>query len=138
MRDAGCDSAPQCAAMDVRKSLTPRRSHAQRNAMLMCVNARRRARGQHGPIVQCPVRRGEFDMNGETTSAWIFGVLMAVLGAIGLVMADAARDSEILVFGVSLAAFSVAFNVGLVRRRLTRPVVLAVAPVTGPGAAPHG
>jgi hypothetical protein len=138
MRDAGLDSAPQCAAMEVRKSLTPQKSHAAGTAMLMCVNARHPARGQHGPIVQCPVRRGEFDMNGETASAWIFGVLMAVLCGIGLVMAEAARDSEILVFGISLAAFSAVFNVGLVRRRLMRPAPAVVATATVAEAVTHG
>jgi len=76
-------------------------------------------------------------MNGETASAWIFGVLMAVLCAIGLVMADAARDTEILVFGASLAAFSAAFNVGLLRRRFARPVPASV-PAAGAEAVTHG
>lgn len=56
-------------------------------------------------------------MNGETSSAWIFGGLMALLGVLGLIMAGGARDSEILVFGVSLVGFAIAFITGLLRRR---------------------
>jgi hypothetical protein len=59
-------------------------------------------------------------MSGETRSAWIFGVLMALLGVLGLIMAGGARDSEILVFGVSLVGFSIAFIAGLLRRRPAR------------------
>jgi hypothetical protein len=57
-------------------------------------------------------------MDGETTSEWIFGLLMALLGVLGLIMAGGARDTEILVFGVSLAGFSLAFIGGLIRRRV--------------------
>ncbi len=40
---------------------------------------------------------------------YVAGLLMAVAGLIGLFMASGARDDEIYVFGLSLAATSVAF-----------------------------
>jgi hypothetical protein len=57
-------------------------------------------------------------MNGETASDWIFGVLMALFGLIGLAMAIGARDPEIFIFGGSLVVFAVAFIAGLVRRHM--------------------
>jgi hypothetical protein len=42
-------------------------------------------------------------------SHWIMGILSALFGLIGLVMAGAARDFGILFFGLALALFSVLF-----------------------------
>jgi hypothetical protein len=66
-------------------------------------------------------------MNGETASDWIFGILMAVSGLIGLVMAAGARDPEIFIFGGSLAVFAVAFIAGLRRRHTAAMVAAPVA-----------
>lgn len=53
----------------------------------------------------------------ETASDVVVGVLVAVFGLIGLILAIGARDVEILIFGFSLAAFAVAFDVSLLRGR---------------------
>ena len=45
----------------------------------------------------------------------VVGVLVAVLGLIGLVMASGAVDDEIYVFGLSLAGFAAVFLFGLIR-----------------------
>ena len=44
------------------------------------------------------------------------GAMMAVFGVIGLILAGGARDSEMLIFGASLAGFAVLFDAGLVKR----------------------
>jgi hypothetical protein len=44
------------------------------------------------------------------------GILVAVLGFCGLILAAGATDNEIYVFGLSLAGFSALFGVGLMRR----------------------
>lgn len=46
----------------------------------------------------------------------IVGALVTVFGLIGLVLASGATDSEIYVFGLSLAGFAAVFVVGLIRR----------------------
>ncbi len=64
--------------------------------------------------------------DGPTGDAWgeyVAGLLMAVAGLIGLFMASAAHDDEIYVFGLTLAAMSVAF----VFRQLKRHYDLADA-----------
>jgi hypothetical protein len=45
----------------------------------------------------------------------LVGVLVAVLGLIGLVLASGALDDEMYVFGLSLAGFAVLFDFGLVK-----------------------
>jgi hypothetical protein len=50
----------------------------------------------------------------------LVGLLVAVLGLVGLVMASGAMDNEIYIFGLSLAGFAVLFEVGLVRRHFDR------------------
>ena len=56
----------------------------------------------------------------EQTSALVVGLLVFVLGLVGLVMASGALDDAMYVFGVSLAAFAVVFDIGLVRRHFDR------------------
>ncbi len=46
----------------------------------------------------------------------VVGAMMGLFGLLGLVMAAKAKDAEIYLFGMSLAAFGVAFIFGLVRR----------------------
>jgi hypothetical protein len=45
----------------------------------------------------------------------IVGTMMAVLGLVGLLMASRALDSEIYIFGLSLALFAAVFDFGLIR-----------------------
>ena len=52
----------------------------------------------------------------ESVGDWLTGIMMAVFGFVGLFMAAGARDIEIHVFGWSLAAFSLVFIAGLVRK----------------------
>jgi len=59
-------------------------------------------------------------MNVEEPSDVIIGVLMAVFGIVGLVLAAGAMDDEMYVFGFSLFAFAVAFIFGLIRRHYDR------------------
>ena len=56
-------------------------------------------------------------MNGEESiGALVIGVLMVVFALIGLMLASHALDIEMSIFGWSLAAFSVIFLFGLIRR----------------------
>lgn len=48
------------------------------------------------------------------------GVLVALLGLVGLIMASGAMDDEIFIFGLSLFGFSVVFDFGLVRKHFDR------------------
>jgi hypothetical protein len=50
----------------------------------------------------------------------IIGVFVAVLGLIGLVLAGGALDNGIYVFGLSLFAFAVAFDWGLMLKSVRR------------------
>jgi hypothetical protein len=52
----------------------------------------------------------------ESVSDWFTGIMIAVFGLVGLLMASGARDIEIDIFGWSLAAFSLVFVAGLVRK----------------------
>jgi hypothetical protein len=47
---------------------------------------------------------------------YVVGVMMAILGLIGLFLAAGAADSEMYVFGLSLAGFAGLFIFGLVKR----------------------
>ena len=58
-------------------------------------------------------------MNVEASDI-IVGLLMAVFGIVGLVLAAGAMDDEMYVFGFSLFAFAVAFIFGLIRRYYDR------------------
>ena len=49
-------------------------------------------------------------------SYWVMGILTAVCGLAGLLMASAARDFGILYFGLALALFSVLFCWFLIKR----------------------
>jgi hypothetical protein len=50
----------------------------------------------------------------------IVGLLMAVFGLIGLILASGAMDGEMFVFGLSLFGFACVFVLGLVRRHFDR------------------
>ena len=50
----------------------------------------------------------------------IIGNFVAVLGLIGLVLAGGALDNGIYVFGLSLFAFAVAFDWGLIFKNVRR------------------
>ena len=50
----------------------------------------------------------------------IVGTMMAILGLVGLFMASRALDSEIYIFGLSLALFAVLFDFGLIRAHFDR------------------
>lgn len=56
----------------------------------------------------------------DDLSGIIVGVMVAVLGLVGLIMASGAWDSEIFLFGLSLAGFAVLFIIGLIRRHFDR------------------
>ncbi|MBC7634008.1 MAG: hypothetical protein H7251_00230 [Acetobacteraceae bacterium] len=56
----------------------------------------------------------------DDISGVIVGALVAVLGMVGLIMASGAYDNAIFIFGLSLAAFAVLFNIGLIRRHFDR------------------
>ncbi|MCX7383055.1 MAG: hypothetical protein NT133_16955 [Alphaproteobacteria bacterium] len=48
------------------------------------------------------------------------GILVLILGFIGLVLASGALDNEMYVFGLSLAGFSVVFEIGLIKAYFDR------------------
>ncbi len=56
----------------------------------------------------------------DDISGFIVGALVAVLGLVGLTMAAGAYDNGIFIFGLSLAAFAVLFDIGLIRRYFDR------------------
>ena len=56
----------------------------------------------------------------DDVSGFIVGVVMAVLGVVGLIMASGAYDNAIFIFGLSLAGFAVLFDIGLIRRHFDR------------------
>ncbi len=49
------------------------------------------------------------------TSDFVIGIMMAVFGLIGLILAAGAVDDGIYVFGLALFGFACVFNLGLVR-----------------------
>ena len=50
----------------------------------------------------------------------IVGLLMAVFGLVGLILASGAMDNEMYVFGLSLFGFTCLFVLGLLRRHFDR------------------
>lgn len=50
----------------------------------------------------------------------VVGIMMAVFGLIGLVLASGALDDEMYLFGLSLAGFAALFELGLIRRHFDR------------------
>ncbi len=52
----------------------------------------------------------------ESVSSLLVGAMVTAFGVLGLFLVAHAADSEMLVFGVSLAGFAVAFNFNLIRR----------------------
>jgi hypothetical protein len=55
-----------------------------------------------------------------TASDIIVGALVGILGLVGLFLAAGAWDDGIYMFGLSLLAFSVIFNFGLIRKHHDR------------------
>ena len=55
-------------------------------------------------------------MRGIRAADAAVGLLVAVLGLIGLIQAAGATDNEIYIFGLSLLAFAVVFDFGLLKR----------------------
>ncbi len=53
-------------------------------------------------------------------SDWIVGLMMALFGLLGLVMAANAYDDAFYLFGLSLAAFALIFDFGLVKAHFDR------------------
>ena len=49
------------------------------------------------------------------TSDFIIGIMVAIFGLIGLILAAGAVDNGIYVFGLSLLGFACLFNLGLIR-----------------------
>jgi len=49
------------------------------------------------------------------TSDFVIGIMVAIFGLIGLILAAGAVDDGIYVFGLSLFGFACLFNLGLVR-----------------------
>jgi hypothetical protein len=56
----------------------------------------------------------------------IVGLLVAVLGLAGLIMASGAWDDEMYVFGLSLFGFACLFVLGLVRRHYDKQEAVRV------------
>ncbi len=50
----------------------------------------------------------------------IVGLMMAVFGLVGLILASGAMDNEMYVFGLSLFGFACVFDFGLLRRHFDR------------------
>jgi hypothetical protein len=48
-------------------------------------------------------------------SDWIVGIMVALFGLVGLLLAANAYDDEMYLFGVCLAGFAFIFDVGLVK-----------------------
>ena len=57
---------------------------------------------------------------GIEPSDLIVGLLMAVFGLIGLILASGAMDDEMFVFGLSLFGFACVFDFGLLRRHFDK------------------
>jgi membrane protease YdiL (CAAX protease family) len=52
----------------------------------------------------------------ESVSSLLVGAMVAAFGVVGLFLVAHAADSEMLLFGVSLAGFAIAFDFNLIRR----------------------
>ncbi len=52
----------------------------------------------------------------ESFSSVVVGAMVAAFGIVGLFLVAGAADSEMFVFGISLAVFAVAFNFNLISR----------------------
>jgi hypothetical protein len=52
----------------------------------------------------------------ESVSSLLVGTMVTAFGVVGLFLVAHAADSEMLLFGISLAGFAVAFNFNLIRR----------------------
>jgi hypothetical protein len=89
---------------------------------LICVNvaAQHAAQGPILPGKPPAFRDGDRFVMHEQTGDLIVGLLVGILGLIGLFLASGALDDGIYVFGLSLAAFAVVFDIGLVKRHFDR------------------
>jgi hypothetical protein len=56
----------------------------------------------------------------NAVSDLLVGLLVAVLGLVGLVLAAGALDDEIYIFGLGLVGFAVLFDFGLVKAHFDR------------------
>jgi hypothetical protein len=56
----------------------------------------------------------------ESVSSLLVGTMVAAFGVVGLFLVAHAADSEMLLFGVSLAGFAVAFDFNLIRRHYNK------------------
>jgi hypothetical protein len=56
----------------------------------------------------------------STLSDLLVGLLVAVLGLVGLVLAAGALDDEIYIFGLALIGFAVVFDFGLLKAYFDR------------------
>ncbi len=50
----------------------------------------------------------------------VVGLLMAVLGLVGLILAAGAVDDEIYIFGLGLAGLAVLFDIGIIKAHFDR------------------
>jgi hypothetical protein len=55
-------------------------------------------------------------MQGDTTSAWVLGVIMGLLAVLGLAMASAAVDTIFYATGLALCLFGVLFVFFLIKK----------------------
>ena len=67
----------------------------------------------------------------EEVSEIVVGLLVLVLGLTGLVMASGALDNAIYIFGLSLAGFTVVFEIGLIKAHFDRKERTARGGATG-------
>jgi F0F1-type ATP synthase assembly protein I len=56
----------------------------------------------------------------ESVSSLLVGAMVAGFGVVGLFLVAGAADSEMFLFGLSLAGFAVAFDFNLIRRHYNK------------------
>jgi hypothetical protein len=93
---------------------------------LICVNAATQAASQFARGAAAAPERGESHAMWERVSDWVVGTLVAVFGAVGLIMGVGARDEEIFNFGFSLALFSGTFIYGIYKRQQAERAAIQV------------
>ena len=70
----------------------------------------------------------------ELVSSILVGALVLALGLVGLILASGAMDSEMYVFGLSLAGFAALFGFGLIRAHYDRLDAARRSPTSSSGA----
>lgn len=55
-------------------------------------------------------------MQGDTTNAWVLGVIMGLLALVGLLMASGAVDTIFYATGLALTAFGILFIFFLIKK----------------------